>query len=94
MAHSVFTPSVIKAPLKDAIKNIQKAIEIQKAREGKKKTIYGLFSFHPAFRLLYKYRKALGKLRRIATLAFAAQTSITITASEYNLIKHWEAWKE
>ena len=95
MAHSSFPPAVIKAPLKDARKNLIKAIKIEKAREDKEENkwlpFYRSRLYYP---LSDEYLDTLREISKINTLARNTLKDVSLTADEYIMIKYWAEWKE
>lgn len=85
MASSSFPPASIKPLLKDAHKNLLKAIEAEETREDKRNkwqlpTLWKVLMLH--------------EISKIKTLANDTQGNITLTADEYIDIKRWAEWKE
>jgi len=92
MAHSSFPPALIKGPLKDARKNLLKAIEIEKAREDKEENKW--FRSRLYYPLSDEYLDTLWEISKINTLAHNTLNHIILTADEYIKIKYWAEWKE
>ena len=89
MATARFHVSIVKPLLKNAITNIQKAIDIERAKKEKKKSRWHWFALGTPY-LSRGFTPTRNKFKSVLRLCDAHTISyVTLTHKEYSEIKHW-----